>query len=174
MINSNNLQHNGTFGFDGVPAELKTTAAALDALAGRDRAAATAGIEDRVAEASLSALRGGSSVRLVGSAAPVRRPVMVTWGLRVAAAVAIAAGSIGLYVASRSAAPGPATPTPRLVAGADAAGEQSIDAVLATLAQLDTAVGLADLENVRDTADGVDWSLEDPLLEPSSVLESGS
>lgn len=160
------------------PAEIAEVAGRLDALAAAERGAAPLGIEDRVAGASLAALRSGTAVRLVGNEhRAARRPTMMNWGLRVAAAWLVAGGAFAIYMSVGPATPGGdgvGTAIVDVALADNAAAEQSIDAVLATLAALDTTVGLDDVQRLQDAADGIDWSFDEPILEPTSVLNAGS
>jgi len=178
MNNHINRTQNGT-NEQPLPAELAGIAGQLDVLAASERGAAALGIEDRVAGASMAALRSGTPVRLVGGRERAARPrTMMNWGLRVAAAWLVAGGALAVYMSISPIKPGSGGGSSGGVVDVavtdNVAAEQSIDAVLATLASLDSAVGVDDVLKLQDAADGVDWSFDEPILEPTSVLNAGS
>lgn len=147
----------------GTPPELRAIESALNDLAAQDRGSAPAGLADRVFAASSMTLNTGGmpSLKLVGAAAPARSPrVVVTWGVRVAAAVALIAGAALIVTVLRPAAE---TPTSTLAVAPVAAPAVAVPAEGAAAAETLVSVTLSSLAVLE--ADTFDASFSDALAE---------
>lgn len=151
-----------------IPADLADVAGGLDALGAADRAAAPAGFESRVAQASGAALGAGRGLRLTSAEAVVARQVVVTMQrdsrrrLALAAGVLLAAtaglvligvlnrgsGSAAMpggngtaILASNNSAKGAGA-----ISGGASSNDNDVDSVLLTIASLDDLGGRSQLD----------------------------
>ena len=168
----------------GTPPDLRAIEQAVDDLAQVDRVA-PAGMADRVFAASVAALpQARPGLRLTGSMpspTPARRP-MITWGLRLAAAVAIVSGAAALLTALR-----PATPAGPTIASAgpasssaaasttgttDAAAESILSVTLTSLAALEPDAFESRFSEALAEADRLDGLVSSEPGDPSEWLNN--
>lgn len=141
------------------PPDLRAIGAALDALAASERAAAPAGLEDRLALASLGALRSEPALRLTEPMEAAhqrvqRRAILhasrtILWRARLAAAVALTAGAALLAVLA-SGSRRTATTGQSLAAAPATDAHDSVGLALSLWANLDELVPASDLDALGD------------------------
>ncbi|MBA4120522.1 MAG: hypothetical protein C0513_07475 [Isosphaera sp.] len=145
------------------PPDLRALESALDALAASERAAAPAGFEQRVALASLGALRSEPALRLtepLDAPDPARQLVQrralthatraILWRARLAAAVALTAGAALLAVLGPSVWPSGGAGTTLTAAPTAQTHDDSVGLALSLWASLDELVPSSDLDALGD------------------------
>lgn len=167
---------------DELPADLRAVNAALERFASAERARAPLGLEDRIAGLSMNRLPSrSSSLRLTDRDAVVARAIYqrVGWQMRMAAAIAIAAG-VGIAVLGvwglRSSGSGGGTPTglggTTVADNATASGEDAeFQAMIRGAAVMDSLVQADEVDAILADAQTLDQSGLGTLL-PSDLTTS--